>query len=342
MSKYSSKIKHLLDDAQTLVVIGAAVLLLCSASASMLIQDQEYTEVPAPSSTASQALSADSDRPLPSVQTPMAPPPTEIQTFVSPSPLPALSGFSKLSPASEIPKTATLQAPSAAPDLSVASSGSILSKYPEAHEVLSLIPNVTADILKETEHFCLVVYQGNQTVAVYVADKDNHYDKNRPIKMMLCSTGAIGAETPIGDYEIYARYNYKKLQDAYGQYCSRFYHAYLFHSVPIAITAKKLEDGRSHMIISEYEKLGTRSSHGCVRLTTGDAFWIFSNCGNGTTVTVTNDCCPAGRADSPPALRYEKPYSSNGVGWDPTDPSTSNPYLRFQESTYSPHDGPGN
>ena len=41
------------------------------------------------------------------------------------------------------------------------------------------------------------------------------------------------------------------------------------------------------MKTSSYRALGSRASHGCIRLTVADAKWIYDNCGEGTVVHIT-------------------------------------------------------
>lgn len=41
--------------------------------------------------------------------------------------------------------------------------------------------------------------------------------------------------------------------------------------------------------VSSYKNLGTRVSHGCIRLTVADAKWIYDNVGEGTVVTIRED-----------------------------------------------------
>ena len=81
------------------------------------------------------------------------------------------------------------------------------------------------------------------------------------------------------------------------------------------------------MLIAEYEKMGSPASHGCVRLLVGDAYWVYKNCKWGTKVHVTTEAGPD--APDAPALIYEEPYmnADHTLGWDPTDPDGSNPYL---------------
>ena len=69
------------------------------------------------------------------------------------------------------------------------------------------------------------------------------------------------------------------------------------------------------MIAYGYNGLGTVRSAGCIRLVCGDAYWIYSRCAVGTTVTVYNDPNP-GPFDRPTITPIPDTQT-----WDPTDPN---------------------
>ncbi len=104
--------------------------------------------------------------------------------------------------------------------------------------------------------------------------------KSRMVKQFLCSTGAKGSETPSGTFIVSDRgksfYNPSIREGGY--YWTRFYGAYLFHSVPF--------DGSYKLEPEEAAKLGTPASHGCVRLSIEDAKWIYDHIQQGTKVVV--------------------------------------------------------
>ncbi|MDV3425752.1 MAG: L,D-transpeptidase [Bacillota bacterium] len=100
------------------------------------------------------------------------------------------------------------------------------------------------------------------------------YKNNKLIKTMVCSSGMAGYETPEGKFKITGRGNYF-FSDKYGEgayYWVRFYGSYLFHSIPC--------DKSGNIVQSEADKLGTKASHGCVRLSMEDAKWIYENIPN--------------------------------------------------------------
>ncbi|MFL0251098.1 L,D-transpeptidase [Clostridium neuense] len=110
---------------------------------------------------------------------------------------------------------------------------------------------------------------------VYVYDA-----KNKTVEDFICSSGLNGYDTPKGEYTIkergYSFYSEKYKEGAY--YWVQFMGNYLFHSVPF--------DKNQVIETDEIQKLGTKASHGCVRLSIKDAKWIYDNIPRGTMVTI--------------------------------------------------------
>ena len=148
------------------------------------------------------------------------------------------------------------------------------------------------------------------TVTVYKKDRKGKYTK--PVKAFVCSTGSA---TPVGTFHTQAKYRWKILNhNVWGQYSTRITGSILFHSVWY------YQKDPSTLSITQYNRLGTTASAGCVRLTTEDAKWIYDNCGLGTTVQIYNSNNP-GPLGKPSAMKISK-YS-----WDPTDVwSKQNPW----------------
>ena len=96
----------------------------------------------------------------------------------------------------------------------------------------------------------------------------------------------------------------------WGQWCTRIVNGVLFYSVFYS------ENGNaSTLSVSAYNKLGVTASHGCIRLTAGDAKWIYDNCSLGTTVQIVEDG-DIGRYGKPSAYKLSSSHT-----WDPTDPN---------------------
>jgi len=194
-------------------------------------------------------------------------------------------------------------------------------------DVICMLPLYTpTEPPKKDGQKMLVVYLGSQSVVAYES-KDGDWIQ---LRVMICSTGRKGHETPTGSYKISDRYAYHRLGTAdtrcYGFWACRFRHHYLFHSVPINVKATKAEQGHSMCDMHKFEQLGSVASDGCVRVTVGDAKWIYDLSANETVlVRIVNDDGPIPPA--PPAVIWEEPYTDkNGYGWDPTDPDPDNPY----------------
>ncbi len=66
---------------------------------------------------------------------------------------------------------------------------------------------------------------------------------------------------------------------------------------------------------TEYNKLGSAASHGCIRLNVRDAKWIYDNVPSGSTIYIYDSSNP-GPMGKPATIKI--PASQN---WDPTDPN---------------------
>ncbi|MDO4942237.1 MAG: L,D-transpeptidase [Lachnospiraceae bacterium] len=139
------------------------------------------------------------------------------------------------------------------------------------------------------------------------------------VRAMLVSCG--GSNTPNGTYNTKAKYRWHTLMGpSYGQYCTRIVNGILFHSVWYYTNGD-----RKSQAVKEFNKLGSTASHGCVRVSTADAKWIYDNCKVGTKVTIYSSSDP-GPLGKPAA--YKMPASAGSRNWDPTDVSSSNPYYQ--------------
>lgn len=146
------------------------------------------------------------------------------------------------------------------------------------------------------------------TVTIYAKDGANGYII--PVKVFACSVGLPDTPTPTGTFQTSAKYRWHELMGpSYGQYCTRIVGGVLFHSVAGSnMTSYNLS-------ASEYNKLGSPASHGCVRLCVRDAKWIYDNCRLGMTVVIYDSANP-GPFGKPATIKI--PSYQN---WDPTDPN---------------------
>jgi hypothetical protein len=142
-------------------------------------------------------------------------------------------------------------------------------------------------------------------------------NKWKYVRTMLCSPGTNG-RTPGGTFHLGGKQRWGTLMGpVYGQYCCNITSSILFHSVFYNSVSKSNQDR------GEFNKLGRPASHGCVRLATIDAKWVYDNCKSGTLIKI-------GYGIKVPKGKPKKIYSSSG--WDPTDPDSRNPHFKLKSA----------
>jgi len=185
----------------------------------------------------------------------------------------------------------------------------------------SVVATPTPAPATSTLPYYIKINKTQNVVNVYTKDAEGNYTV--PFKAMICSTGTstprAGTRYKITTY----RRTWNGLKgNVYGQYAVQIIGNILFHSVPY--TAKN----NYSLEYWEYDKLGTKASLGCIRLTVQDAKWIYDNCAAGTWVEFYEDENP-GPFGKPSARKI----SDNELcrGWDPTDYVEGNPWHLNQE-----------
>lgn len=122
----------------------------------------------------------------------------------------------------------------------------------------------------------IIVDITHQVVMVYTKDANNEYTV--PVRYMLCSSGT-GSRTPVGTFKMGAyrvRFSRFANDGRYGQYWTQIRGAIYFHTfLYIKKDAASYEE-------QTYTELGSKASHGCVRLTVPDARWMWYNIAYGT------------------------------------------------------------
>ena len=168
---------------------------------------------------------------------------------------------------------------------------------------------------KEGTPYFLAVNRDANVVTVYTADEDGRYTV--PFMAMVCSGGM---DTPLGYYATPVDYDWRLLMGpSYGQYATRIFDSYLFHSVPY------YSQHKDDIEYDEYNLLGTSASLGCIRLEVVDVKWIYDNCPLGTPVLIYADAENPGPMGKPGTI-YTDPADTEKRGWDPTDPDPANPW----------------
>lgn len=156
---------------------------------------------------------------------------------------------------------------------------------------------------KAASPYLIKINKQQCVVTIYKQDKKGKYTK--PVKAMLCSPGSA---TPLGSFPLKEKIRWHTLDGpCYGQYCSRINGGVLFHSVWY------YQPKPNTLSCAQFNNLGSRVSHGCVRLCVRDAKWVYDNCPSGTTVVIYNSKNP-GPLGKPKSIKL-----SGYTGWDPTD-----------------------
>lgn len=125
----------------------------------------------------------------------------------------------------------------------------------------------------------------NQVTKVFTYDENKDYTVL--VRVMICSTGTTSYPSDVGTWTLSGRTarwcTFPKWGGGTAQYWTKINSNIAFHSVIYAnYDASKMNE-------SSFNHLGKRASHGCIRLTTQDAKWVYENCGAGTQVYIHND-----------------------------------------------------
>ena len=153
-------------------------------------------------------------------------------------------------------------------------------------------------------------------VTIYKLDENGKY---KAYKAMVCS---VGYGTPVGNHRLGEKIRWHELDGpVYGQYCTRITGHILFHSVWYYKMDPKT------LSYTQFNRLGTTASHGCVRLCVMDSKWIYDNVPSGTPVEIYSSSNP-GPLGKPDMFKL-----SGYSGWDPTDETNpNNPYNKKKPS----------
>ena len=164
--------------------------------------------------------------------------------------------------------------------------------------------------------YYIKVNRRTNVITVYTYDEKGNYTK--PVKAFVCSVGKSSSPTPTGKFKISTKHRWQLMKgDVYSQYCSRITGHILFHSVPYRETKSNT------LFASYYDRLGNAASSGCVRMTCGDALWIYSNCPSGTVVEIFDGSSANDPLGKPSAMKVS---GTAYPTWDPTDPVSNNPW----------------
>lgn len=134
---------------------------------------------------------------------------------------------------------------------------------------------------KALKPYVLKVSVKDQRVYAYAPDANGEYTDL--VRTMVCSTGRNSSPTPTGTFQDStgpgARWHYFTKFNCWAQYAYYIQGDIMFHSVLYGSREGKVTQ-------SSVNHLGSKASHGCVRLSVEDAKWIWTNCPANTKVIV--------------------------------------------------------
>jgi lipoprotein-anchoring transpeptidase ErfK/SrfK len=150
-------------------------------------------------------------------------------------------------------------------------------------------PNLNPVPLVDSKYYSILIDKQTEVLTVLRRDASGKYTIID--RQMQCSTGKAEEYTPVGTFNIYGnRYRWRASKTKYHefmQFACRINGFIMIHSIPY------LEKNPTKLDRQAYLELGKPVSAGCIRLVARDAKWIYTNCPNGTAVTVVTRGGPA-------------------------------------------------
>ena len=128
----------------------------------------------------------------------------------------------------------------------------------------------------------------NQVVRVFTYDENNEY--NQLVRVMICSTGRAKYPSPTGLITLPGRKarwcTFPNWGGGTAMYWTKIDENFAFHSILYA----NYDPDKPNM--SSFNNLGKRASHGCIRLHTSDAKWVYDNIGGALCASPPPPGCP--------------------------------------------------
>ena len=145
--------------------------------------------------------------------------------------------------------------------------------YDTGNNVRGYVPKSMVKTVTPTGPYNISVNKSKQRVYIFSGQTI--------VKEFICSTGKDETPTPSGRFLVGSKGPVFYPSDSAACYFwTRINNNYLFHSA--------IYDSDGYPIQSEYDKLGSKASHGCIRLPKDDAKWIQDNVPYGTLVTISD------------------------------------------------------
>lgn len=150
-------------------------------------------------------------------------------------------------------------------------------KRPSEYNYLDFNTNMTEFVnynkLTSKTEYLLVTNIGQRQTYVF---KKNNTGIWQQLYKWICTVGKPSTPTIRGTFYISGRKPYFGTDEYSVKYATRIIGAYYYHSILYNASGTRIKDGR----------LGLALSHGCIRLATENAKWIYNNIPNGTTVFI--------------------------------------------------------
>jgi hypothetical protein len=128
--------------------------------------------------------------------------------------------------------------------------------------------------------YYITVDTHNQVAMAWGLDANGTYSVL--VRQMICSTGK-GTSTPLGTWTMNGdgyRWALFEKYDVWAQYATRIAGSIWFHSILYD------KPDESTLRMTSFYNLGSKASHGCIRLMVADAQWIYNHCLAGTMVYI--------------------------------------------------------
>lgn len=149
--------------------------------------------------------------------------------------------------------------------------------------------------------------KGRHVMTIYTADDKGYYTV--PVRTISAASGSTPAKTPVGMFKLGAKMRWK----VFGANCHAQYG--IEYSSGVFLHGPCYSEQRENSIISYYyNSIGDSSTGGCLRMQTGNIYWVYKNCDTGTKLEIVDG--------SPRGLDCERPAEiPESACYDPTDPA---------------------
>ena len=164
-----------------------------------------------------------------------------------------------------------------------------------------------------TSPYYLYAEKGSFTLVAYQKASDGTFSQIARVMRMAIGRGYM---TPSGKFTLTTREVWHTFgPTTYGQYATKYSGRLYIHG-PCYFSKNNQDLNQDY-----YTTIGTKNTSGCLRLTSGDAYWVYNNCPSGTIVEIVSGSPRGFTAPALPPILIE--------GEDPTDPQLQ----KTQETT---------